>query len=79
MGVFLEAKEADIHCWKWEREQKKAKPRTPDQFAKHMEVLLLEYHQNIEYSKQNASFIIQKDSAHNYKLLPLLINLPKAA
>ena len=68
MGVFLEANESDIYSWKWEREQKKTQPRTPGQFVKHMEALLLEYHQNIEYSKKNAFFIIRKDTNHNYEL-----------
>lgn len=68
LGIFLEAGETDIYAWKWEREQKKTQPRTPDQFAKHMEALLLEYHQNIEYSQKNASFILRKDSAHGYEL-----------
>lgn len=67
-GVFLEADESDIYKWKWEREQKKIQPRTPEQFAKHMKALFIEYHQNIEYSKENASFIIRKDSNHNYEL-----------
>lgn len=68
LGIFLEAEEADIYAWKWEREQRKTKPRTPEQFVKHMEALLLEYHQNIEYSKKDANFIIRKDSNHNYEL-----------
>lgn len=68
LGVFLEAEEADIYTWKWEREQMKTQPRTSEQFAKHMEVLLQEYHQNIEYSKKDASFIIRKDSHHSYEV-----------
>lgn len=68
MGIFLEANESDIYSWKWEREQKKAQPRTQEQFVQHMEALLLEYHQNIEYSKKNAFYIIKKDSSHNYQL-----------
>lgn len=68
IGIFLEANESDIYKWKWEREQKKAQPRTPEQFLKHMEAILLEYRQNIEYSKANASFIIRKDSQHHNEL-----------
>jgi uridine kinase len=67
-GIFLEAEESDIRSWKWEREQRKAIPRTPEQFAKHMEALLTEYRENIEYSKKNASFIIEKDGMHGYIL-----------
>lgn len=67
-GIFLEAAESDVTAWKWERELKKKQPRTPEQFAKHMEVLLLDYRQNIEYSKKDADFIIRKNSDHNYEL-----------
>ena len=67
-GIFLEANKSDIYSWKWEREQKKVKHRTKEQFAKHMEVLFYDYHQNIEDSKKNASFLIKKDSKHNYEL-----------
>lgn len=74
--IFLEAAEADIYTWKWEREQKKTQPRTPEQFARHMEALLLEYHQNIEYSKKNANVIIRKDSNHNYELEIVLAITP---
>lgn len=69
MGIFLEADEADIYNWKWEREQKKTQRRTWEQFVKHMEALLQEYHQNIEYSKKNAVFTIRKDSQHHYELI----------
>lgn len=67
-GVFLEADECDIYRWRSEREQKKIQPRSQDQFVKHLDALLREYHQNIEYSKKNALFVIQKDHLHNYKL-----------
>ena len=33
-----------------------------------MKALLLDYHQNVEYSKKNAFYIIKKDSSHNYEL-----------
>lgn len=67
-GVFLEGSEFDVYGWRWEREQKKTQPRTKEQYVKHMEAVLLDYHQNIEYSKKNASFLIKKDSKHNYEL-----------
>lgn len=67
-GIFLEANESDIYNWRWEREQKKMQPRTVQQFVKHMEVLLLDYHQHIKYSKKNAFYIIKKDTHHNYNL-----------
>lgn len=67
-GIFLEADEVDIFTWKWEREQKKAQPRTSEQFEKHMSTLINEYNKNIAYSKLNASFSIKKDSFHNYHL-----------
>lgn len=68
MGIFLEADESDIYKWKWEREQKKNQPRAANEFEKHMEALLLEYHQNIEHSKENAFYIIRKDKDHQYTL-----------
>lgn len=68
VGIFLEAEEADISAWKWERELKKTQHRTPEQFLKHMEALLADYHQNIEYSKSNARFVIRKNSDHAYTL-----------
>lgn len=63
-GVFLESEEENITAWKWQREQKKAHSRTPEQFAKHMEEILFDFHQNIISSKRNATFIFHKDSDH---------------
>jgi uridine kinase len=70
-GVFLEANEADVYLWKWQREQKKIHPRTEEEYAKHTQSLLTEYHKNIEYSKKNAIFFINKDSDHNYQIQSL--------
>lgn len=67
-GIYLEAEEADIVAWKWEREQQKTQPRTTEQFAKHIEVIIAEFYKNIAYSKNNATFLIQKDSFHKYHL-----------
>ena len=67
-GVFVEADESDIYKWKWEREQKKVQPRTPEQFKSHMQALINEFQLRIAYSKANALFIIQKDSNHNYHI-----------
>lgn len=47
---------------------KKSCPRTPEQFEKHMLALIEEFEQNIAYSKENACFLIRKDSFHNYSL-----------
>lgn len=68
LGIFLEARASDIFVWKWEREQKKVHPRTPEQFLKHINALFEEYRKNIEYSKKNASFLIEKDKTHRYHL-----------
>lgn len=68
-GIFIEADEADIYRWKWEREQKKMRSRTPEQFEYHMQVLLTEYYTNIAYSKGNALFLIKKDTLHNYQIV----------
>lgn len=67
-GIFLEADEADIYLWKWQREQKKIHPRTKEEYEMQIQVLLTEYHKNIEYSKKNAIFFINKDSGHNYQI-----------
>lgn len=67
-GIFLEAETASIYAWKWEREQKKSTPRTPEQFLKHMAALMADYEENIAYSKENAQFLINKDSDHQYQL-----------
>lgn len=67
-GIFLDADVEDIRKWKWERELRKNKPRTPEQFVKHMEVIFNEFNQNVSYSRKNAYFIIQADSEHHYQL-----------
>lgn len=69
-GIFLEADEADIFTWKWNRELQKDSPRSPQQFAKHMEAYLSDFSTTIAYSRSNATFIIQKDSKHQYSLIP---------
>lgn len=67
-GAFLEADECDIYRWRVEREQKKINPRTDEQLTRHVEALINEYHQNIECSRNNVKFIIQKDHNHSYHL-----------
>ena len=79
LGVFLEADKSDIYRWKWEREQKKTQPRTQEQFVKHMEALLLEYTQNIEYSRKNATFLIRKNAQHQLEVHVLKTPLLRAA
>lgn len=68
--MFLEAEEVDIYKWKWEREQKKSRPRTSEEFERHMSALIEEYAKNIFYSKANALFLIKKDSFHHYEIEP---------
>ncbi len=68
IGIYLEADEADISSWKWQREMKKASPRSPEQFVKHMEDIFSDFHQNVSPSKENATFILYKNSEHQYKL-----------
>lgn len=78
LGIFLQATPQDIYRWKWEREQKKTHPRTLEAFNRHMQSLLSEYEQHIEYSQQNATFLLTKDSHHSYFLSPqTLTPLPK--
>jgi uridine kinase len=67
-GIFLEAEEVDVYRWRWEREQKKLEPRTLEQFIKHFSCLLEDYRNTISYSKNNAHFLIRKDSDHTYHL-----------
>lgn len=67
-GVYVEADEADIYHWRWEREKAKASPRTQEQFNTIMKVYFDDFHDNIEYSKSNADFIIKKDGEHHYDL-----------
>ena len=46
-----------------------SKPRTDSEFEEHMRAVF-EYHdKNIEPSKNNASWVVRKDSSHNYSLL----------
>lgn len=67
-GIYLEASEPDIVKWKWEREQTKLQPRTPERFARHIEAMLAEYHNIVAPSKKNAHFLIKKDGFHNYSI-----------
>lgn len=67
-GIFVDADEIDIYKWKWEREQKKSRPRSPEEFQNHMLALIKEFEQNISYSRENACFLIKKDSLHNYHI-----------
>jgi uridine kinase len=78
-GVFVEADEADIYQWRWEREKMKASPRSREEFDRVMKVYFDDFHQNIEYSKSNANFIIKKDSKHNYQLRYQQVDLRQAA
>ncbi|MES2121457.1 MAG: SDR family NAD(P)-dependent oxidoreductase [Chlamydiota bacterium] len=64
-GIYLESEEDNITAWKWEREQKKTHKRTPEQFAHHMEAILLDFHENIMSSKQQARLILTVDSDHH--------------
>jgi uridine kinase len=68
-GIFIQTNACNVHQWKWERELKKKRPRTKEEFAKHIKAMMDEYRQNIECSAANASFIIKKDSSHVYELL----------
>lgn len=67
-GIFLDADEADISKWRWERELKKTHPKTKEHFTKVMEILLKDFHENIAYSKKNTLFLITKDHDHTYHL-----------
>ncbi|MBS0653019.1 MAG: hypothetical protein JSR39_05760 [Verrucomicrobia bacterium] len=69
-GIFLEADEADIFAWKWGRELQKDFPRSPQQFAKHMEAYLSDFYTTVAYSRKNATFVIKKGSQHQYFLIP---------
>lgn len=79
-GIYLESEEENITAWKWEREQKKLHRRTPEQFARHMEEILLDFHVNIMPSKEQARFILNIDSNHGitttqnaHKSLPVVL------
>jgi uridine kinase len=67
-GIYLEADEGNVTNWKWQREQTKTSPRSPEQFSKHMQAMLNEFQKNIAYSKRNAAFIVKKDGQHHYTL-----------
>ncbi len=67
-GIFIDADESDMRKWRWERDQKRDRPRTPEQFEQLHAVFMREYHGNIKFSKKNAAFVINKDSLHNYHL-----------
>lgn len=67
LGIYIDASRDDI--WRWKRERPSSKSRTDVEFEEHMRAVF-EYHdKNIEPSKNNASWIVRKDSNHNYTLL----------
>lgn len=65
-GIYISAKEEDIFQWRWEREIRKSKPKTLDQFRKHMEDIFLDFHSNVEPTQNNANYIIYKNKDHIY-------------
>jgi uridine kinase len=64
LGIFLEAELQDISNWK--RSRPATAPLSDKEFAQHMEAVFARYQENIKPFEKNATWILQKDSNHNY-------------
>ena len=60
--------EEDIFNWRWNRETKKNKPKTLEQFQRHMQDIFQDYRINVEPTKNAANYVVQKDENHHYTL-----------
>lgn len=69
--IFITAHPKNIYLWKKERNEKRHVPRTEEEFNAHMAAMFKEYKENIEYSKNNASIIVQKDQNHRIDRLEI--------
>lgn len=67
-GLFIEADLADHFNWRWEREQTKEHPRTFEAFSLYWKSIYEDCLNNVFPYEENATFILSKDSAHNYTL-----------
>jgi uridine kinase len=68
VGIYLEASKTDIYQWKWERELKKKTPRSPEFFAQHMQEIFADFDLHVSATKDNAFFLVTKDSDHTYHI-----------
>lgn len=67
-GIYMSGDEEDIFKWRWYRETKKSKPKTFEQFKKHMQDIFQDYHLHVEPTKSAANYVVQKDENHHYRL-----------
>jgi len=68
LALYMETSLENTFDWKWERDLKKTRTRTPEQFYEHMMTICRDFAFHIYYTKANADYIIDVDSNHNYSL-----------
>lgn len=69
LAVYLETSVDNIYDWKWDRELKKNKRRTDEEFYKHMVGIMEEFAKYVYPTKKNADVVIWMDSNHECHLM----------
>lgn len=68
LAIYMETPLENTFDWKWERDLKKTRTRTPEEFYEHMMTICRDFAFHIYYTKANADYIIDVDNHHNYSL-----------
>lgn len=68
-GIYLETALENIYDWKWQRELKKASPRSAEAFFHHMEEIVRDFAFHVYPTKKNADCVLEIDCEHHYKAL----------
>jgi len=66
LTIYLESSLENIYDWKWQRELKKASPRSSESFFHHMMEILRDFAFHVYPTRKNAEFIIRIDRFHRY-------------
>lgn len=67
-AIYLETSLENIYDWKWQRELKKASPRTSQSFFNHMMEIVKDFAFHVYPTRKNADCIISVDAYHHYSI-----------
>lgn len=68
MTIYLESPLENMYDWKWQRELKKATPRSSESFFNHMTQIVQDFVFHVYPTRNDADYIVDIDSFHHYSV-----------